>query len=88
MEAWAAPSALRLTVAVISSRAAAVSSRLAACCSVRRDRSSAALEISSEPPRMPPAETVTACMASRSWLAASLKSSFSPWALAEKVSVI
>ena len=36
-----------MTVAVISSSAAAVSSRLAACCSVRRDRSSAALDISS-----------------------------------------
>ena len=49
-EAERAFSALLRTVAVISSRAAAVSSRLAACCSVRRDRSSAAWAISSEPP--------------------------------------
>ncbi len=35
-----------MTVAVISFRAAAVSSRLAACCSVRRDRSSEAAKIS------------------------------------------
>ena len=47
--AWMAPSAVFFTVAVIWSRAAAVSSRLAACCSVRRDRSSAAVEISPVP---------------------------------------
>ncbi len=51
--AWLAPSAVRRTVAVIWSSAAAVSSRLAACCSVRRDRSSAACEISPAPERMP-----------------------------------
>ncbi|MNT38948.1 hypothetical protein D3C72_1751610 [compost metagenome] len=39
-------SAERDTVAVICSRAAAVSSRAAACCSVRRDRSLEACEIS------------------------------------------
>ena len=48
-EACCALLALFLTVAVISSRAAAVSSRLAACCSVRRDKSSEAVEISSAP---------------------------------------
>ncbi len=47
--AWVAPSAVFRTVAVISSRAAAVSSREAACCSVRRDRSSAAWLISTVP---------------------------------------
>ena len=46
--AWRPRPFLR-TVTVISSSAAAVSSRLAACCSVRRDRSSAALEISPAP---------------------------------------
>ncbi len=51
---WAAfaPSAVLRTVAVISSSAAAVCSRLAACCSVRRDRSSAAWLISHVPERM------------------------------------
>ena len=46
--AWPAPSAVLRTVAVISSSAAAVSSRLAACCSVRRDRLSDAWLISVE----------------------------------------
>jgi hypothetical protein len=41
-----APSAAELTAAVISARAAAVSSSVAAWCSVRRDRSSAAFTIS------------------------------------------
>ncbi len=51
--------AVFLTVAVISSRAAAVSSRLAACCSVRRERSSEARAISSEPLLMPLAFSAT-----------------------------
>jgi hypothetical protein len=44
---------VRATVVLISRNAAAVSSRLAACCSVRRDRSSAAWLISAAPDRMP-----------------------------------
>ena len=44
--AWRGAFGGLLTVAVISSSAAAVSSSVAACCSVRRDRSSAACEIS------------------------------------------
>ncbi len=44
--AWRACSAFCLTVAVSSSSEAAVSSRLAACCSVRRDRSSLPVAIS------------------------------------------
>ena len=63
-EAWRAPDAVLFTVAVISSRAAAVSSSPAACCSVRRDRSSAAWLISPAPERMPailPTTTDRAC---------------------------
>ena len=53
-----------LTVAVISSSAAAVCSRLAACCSVRRDRSSEAWVISSAPNLTPCATAAIACMVS------------------------
>ena len=70
---WA-PSAILRTVAVISSRAAAVSSRLAACCSVRRDRFSDALEISSAPLRIPTVALLIDTMASASWPTAALKS--------------
>jgi hypothetical protein len=73
-EACLAPSALRRTVAVISSRAAAVSSRLAACCSVRRDRSSEALAISLEPPCRPSAAVAMPLMVSRRLSMAALKS--------------
>ena len=69
-----APSALRLTVAVISSSAAAVSSRLAACCSVRRDRSFEALAISWAPPLTLPVETEIADIVLSSVSAAALKS--------------
>ena len=51
MRACLAPSVVFLTVAVISSSAAAVSSRLAACCSVRRDRSSEAVGSPGRPRR-------------------------------------
>ncbi len=70
---WA-PLALRFTVAVISSSAAAVSSRLAACCSVRRDRSSEAPAISSAPLMMPPVEAAISPMAWRRLSMALLKS--------------
>ncbi len=75
--AWPAPSAVRFTVAVISSRAAAVSSRVAACCSVRRDRSSAAWLISAAPEVIPSALAVITRMASCSLSIARLKSSCS-----------
>ena len=74
VEASLAPSALRRTVAVIWSRAAAVSSRLAACCSVRRDRSSDAVAISSDPPLMPSVALEMAPMASSRLSTAALKS--------------
>ena len=51
-EAWAAPWAVRRTVSVISSRAAAVSSSPAACCSLRRDSSSEARAIAPVPASM------------------------------------
>jgi hypothetical protein len=74
-----APADERFTVAVISSRAAAVSSRLAACCSLRRDRSSAAEAISSEPEPMPLAAWTMVRIASSSWVMAPLKSLCRRW---------
>ncbi len=73
--ASAEPSAVRRTVPVIWSSAAADSSRLAACCSVRRDMSSADWEISSALARMPRMLDLIAPMASCSWSIAALKSS-------------
>ncbi len=69
-----APPAVRVTVAVISSNAAAVCSRLAACCSVRRDRSSAAWVISPVPERMALVLAITVAMVSFNWPTAALKS--------------
>ncbi len=76
-EACRAPSAVRFTVAVIWSRAAAVSSSEAACCSVRRDRSSEAWLISLEPERMAATLSTTTATACSSWAMAVLKSVFS-----------
>ncbi|MND70497.1 hypothetical protein D3C80_620040 [compost metagenome] len=87
-DAWRAPSAVRFTVAVISSRAAAVSSRLAACCSVRRDRSSEAWLISLEPERMAATLATTTATACSSWAMAALKSAFSFSALGVTGAVI
>ena len=61
-----APSAVFRTVAVISFSAAAVSSRLAACCSVRRDRSSDAVAISWRPSGSAPMLPVTCSSVDRS----------------------
>ena len=61
--ACVAPSAAFLTVAVISSSAAAVSSRLEACCSVRRERSLEAVEISCVPESIASALACTPCTA-------------------------
>ena len=69
-----ATSAVRRTVAVIWSRAAAVSSRLAACCSVRRDRSSAADVISSAPDLTPFVLVAIACIVPWRFSIAALKS--------------
>ncbi len=71
-----APSAVWRTVAAISSSAAAVSSRLAACCSVRRDRSFEALAISWVPEPIWPATLEMVRMASSRPAAAALKSFF------------
>ncbi|MNI79712.1 hypothetical protein D3C73_1361880 [compost metagenome] len=69
-----APSAERATVAVICSRAAAVSSRLAACCSVRRDRSFEACEISRALAPIAPARSTMARITPCSLSIAALKS--------------
>ena len=69
-----APSAVFFTVTVISSSAAAVSSRLEACCSVRRDRSSAAVEISPVPARIACVLALTAAIDCSSASSEALKS--------------
>ncbi|MCW0416594.1 hypothetical protein NB689_002348 [Xanthomonas sacchari] len=71
--AWRACSAFCLTVEVSSSIDAAVSSRLAACCSVRRDRSSLPAAISAAAPLM-----LTAAV----WIRATMAASCSVVALA------
>ncbi len=73
----AAPSAVRRTVAVIWSSDAAVSSSVAAWCSVRWDRSSAAWLICSAPTIIPSALPTITVIASCSWSIAPLKSSWS-----------
>ncbi|MND80237.1 hypothetical protein D3C80_720050 [compost metagenome] len=88
LEACLAPSAVLFTVAVISSRAAAVSSSEAACCSVRRDRSSEAWLISPEPERMAATLVTTTATACSSCEMAALKSLFSCAALGETSAVI
>ena len=75
--ACVAPSAAFLTVAVISSSAAAVSSRLEACCSVRRERSFDAVEISCVPELMVCVQEETPCKACSSCSSAALKSACS-----------
>ncbi|MCY1242623.1 hypothetical protein D9M72_555940 [compost metagenome] len=72
-------SALALTCEVSSSRAAAVSSRLAACCSVRCDRSLAALLISLVPLPMLTTEWLTVRIVASRLSIVALKSRFS-WA--------
>ena len=72
--ALSAPSADILTVAVVSSSAAALCSRLAACCAVRRARLFAADEISSVPEWMAVALSITCFIASSRWPMAALKS--------------
>jgi len=69
-----APSAVRLTLALTSPRAAAVSARLAAWRSVRADRSSIAPLISPAPARRPPAPSITSPSAASSPAIARLKS--------------
>ncbi|PAV66406.1 hypothetical protein WR25_15787 [Diploscapter pachys] len=69
-----AAAAVVRTCEVISSIAAAVSSRLAACCSVRRDRSSEAVLISPEPVRTSTALLATADSVVPSLSMAALKS--------------
>ena len=64
-----------LTDAVTSSTAAAVSSTEAACCSVRRDRSSAAVRISSDALRIADVFSPTRCIADWSFSIELLKSS-------------
>ena len=73
-EAASAPEDAERTDDVSSSRAAAVSSSVAACFSVRRDKSSAALEISVVSPRIDSALWLTAAMASVNDKTAALKS--------------
>ncbi|MNL29823.1 hypothetical protein D3C87_1515230 [compost metagenome] len=73
--ARSAPSEAWRTVAVTCSRAAAVSSSEAACCSVRRDRSSEAWLISVVVERMPAALPMITVMVSSSRPMARLKSS-------------
>ena len=72
-----AASAALLTVWVISVSAAAVSSRLEACCSVRRDRSSAILDTASELSPIAPAVAEMTEIAPFRLVMAALKSSFS-----------
>ena len=72
-----APPAVCFMLAVNCSTAASVSSRLAACLSVRRDKSSEAAAISSAPNLMPATECATADTAACSFATASLKSALS-----------
>ena len=69
------PSADFFTAAVTSVSVAVVCSRLAACCSVRRDRSSAAAEISFALVSIEPVESTTLTMVALSLSTAALKSS-------------
>jgi hypothetical protein len=74
-EASWAPEALERTVAVTSSSAAAVSSSVAACRSVRRAISPTATRISSDPPSRPDTESAMAPKVSFRLRTALLKSS-------------
>ena len=74
LRARVAPSAVRRTVLVISSRAATASSRLAAWRSVRPDRSSAAAVISAVPPWIAVTAPSEAAMTPDSFSTATLKS--------------
>ena len=61
--AWSVLSAVERTIEVTSPSAAEASSRLAACCSVRRDRSSVAVAIWLVPARMAPPRSATLAIA-------------------------